>query len=274
VGVDPYSSGVIERVTLSLAGDVYGLLEISEFRHGLLSALREAIPAEWASLNEVGLADGQMFSIVEPALAERWHEAWAAYGLQNPLIERNARTRDGRPYRFSDVVSVEELHSLDLYRELYGPIGLEHQIAFTLPADSGQVLGVALSRRRRDFSDGERELLELVRPHLIQAYNNAVRHSRVLQALGDGVPPSFAAAPPPIEALRALGLTAREGEVLALAAAGRHDRQIAEILGISHRTAEKHLQRCYAKLGVRDRARAAKLVSTLAKSRPASGGAL
>ncbi len=263
---------MIERVALSLVGDVYGLLEISEFRRGLLSALREAIPAEWASLNEVGLADGQMFSIVEPALAERWHEAWAAYGLQNPLIERNARTHDGRPYRFSDVVSLEELHSLDLYRELYGPIGLEHQIAFTLPADSGQVLGVALSRRRRDFSDRERELLELVRPHLIQAYNNSVRHSRALQTLGDGAPP-LAAAPPPIEALRALGLTAREGEVLGLAAAGRPDRQIAEILGISHRTAEKHLQRCYAKLGLRDRAQAAELVSTLRESPPASGRA-
>jgi DNA-binding CsgD family transcriptional regulator len=247
----------IERAALSLAGDVYGLLEIEEFRGGLLSALREAIPSDWVSLNEVGLERKHMFSIVKPPLEERWHEAWAAYGLQNPLLERVARTRDGRPHRFSDVVSVEELHNLDLYRELYGPIGLEHQVAFSLPADSGEVLGVALSRRKRDFSDDERELLELVRPHLIQAYNNAVRHSRLSRTRSDGAP---ALASPPVEELRALGLTAREAEVLLLASAGLADRQIADTLEISSRTVGKHLQRCYAKLDVHDRSRAAAFV--------------
>lgn len=242
-----------------MVGDVYGLLEIAEFRHGLLGALREAIPADWASLNEVGLTDGSTFSIVVPELEERWHEAWAAYALQNPLLARIARTRDGRPYRFSDVVSVEELHALDLYRELYGPLGLEHQIAFTLPTDSGQVLGVVLSRKEEDFSDDERDLLELARPHMIQAYNNAVRHSRVLEALMNGAPSTA----PNIAKLHALGLTAREAEVLALASIGESDRLIAKRLAISHRTVEKHLQHCYAKLGVRDRRQATRLLCTL-----------
>lgn len=151
-----------------------------------------------------------------PELEERWHEASAAYALENPLLARIARTRDGRPYRFSDVVSEQELHALDLYRELYGPLGLEHQIAFTLSADSGQVLGVALNRRQRDLSEDGRDLLELVRPHLIQAYNNAVRHSRVLEALGDSAPSAL----PDIGKLRGLGLTAREAEVLSLASIG------------------------------------------------------
>ena len=44
--------------------------------------------------------------------------------------------------------------------------------------------------------------------------------------------------------------TAREAEVLALAWIGRLDRRIAERLAISCRAVEKHLQRCYAKLGV------------------------
>lgn len=209
-------------------------------------------------------------SIVEPPLEERWHAAWAAHGLQNPLVERFTQTLDGRPLRFSDVISPDELHALDLYRELYGPIGLEHQIAFTLPARSGLILGVALSRREHDFTETERRLLEIARPHLIQAYNNATRHSRALQARGGG---GARPAELPLHLLLALGLTIREAEVLRLATTGGSDREIGAILSISHRTVQKHLQRCYAKLGVRDRSQAAaSVLAAAAHGSPASAG--
>jgi len=245
----------VERAALRLVGDVYGLLEIAEFRSGLLDALREALPTDWVSLNEVGEQPEQTIAIVEPPLEQRWHAAWAQYGSQNPLVARIERTRDGRVFRFSDVVTPAELHALDLYRKLYAPIGLEHQIAFTLPSPSQTIIGVALSRRERDFSDLERDLLELARPHLIQAYNNAMRYSRLMRARLDS----------PLRVDRAhvdllgRGLTRREVQVVRLVANGCSDREIAAILEISHRTVQKHLQRCYAKLGVHDRAQAAAL---------------
>ena len=48
-------------------------------------------------------------------------------------------------------------------------------------------------------------------------------------------------------------LTAREREVLHWLAAGKTDRDIGAILGISPRTVHKHLQRIYEKLGVETR---------------------
>jgi DNA-binding CsgD family transcriptional regulator len=243
-----------ERAALSLAGDVYGLLEIDEYRSGLLRALREVVPCDWASLNEVGPDPGQMVSIVEPPLDDHWYAAWVLHGRQNPLVKHIEKTLDGRPLRFSDVSSPAELHATDLYRELYGPIGVEYQIAFTLPPASGMLLGVALSRREHDFTDAERELLEIARPHLIQAYNNATRHSRALEGHAGA---TQTGAEPRIAAAIAIGLTAREAEILHLVWLGRSDREIAGSLGISHRTVQKHLQRCYAKLHVRDRSQAA-----------------
>jgi DNA-binding CsgD family transcriptional regulator len=245
----------IERAALQLVGDVYGLLEIDEFRSGLLDALREAMPTDWVSLNEVGERPEETIAIVEPPLEQRWHEVWAQYGTQNPLVTRIERTRDGRVFRFSDVVSPAELHALDLYREVYGPIGLEHQIAFTLPSPSQTIIGVALSRRDRDFSDDERDLLELARPHLIQAYNNAMRYTRLQRARIDG---PLRVEPAHVELL-GRGLTRREAQVVRLLANGCSDREIAAALAISHRTVQKHLQRCYAKLGVHDREQAAAL---------------
>jgi DNA-binding CsgD family transcriptional regulator len=61
---------------------------------------------------------------------------------------------------------------------------------------------------------------------------------------------------PPSPAIAA-GLTAREGEVLRLLAEGLSDRQIAEVLSISERTAGNHVQHLMQKLDVDSRTAAA-----------------
>ncbi len=52
-------------------------------------------------------------------------------------------------------------------------------------------------------------------------------------------------------------LSARETEVLTLAASGLSYKEIATQLDISSRTARNHLAHIYAKLGIHDRAQAA-----------------
>jgi DNA-binding NarL/FixJ family response regulator len=54
--------------------------------------------------------------------------------------------------------------------------------------------------------------------------------------------------------LRALAVTGREAEVLALVAEGRSNREIAEQLYLSPRTVEKHVERLLAKSGLARRA--------------------
>jgi len=57
----------------------------------------------------------------------------------------------------------------------------------------------------------------------------------------------------------------REREVLAWLAAGKADREIAEILGRSVRTVHEHLEHLYAKLGVETRTAAVLRALTLAR---------
>jgi DNA-binding CsgD family transcriptional regulator len=54
-----------------------------------------------------------------------------------------------------------------------------------------------------------------------------------------------------------LGLTTREAEVLLWIARGKSNRDIGQILGMSPRTVNKHLEQVYVKLGVENRAAAA-----------------
>jgi len=56
--------------------------------------------------------------------------------------------------------------------------------------------------------------------------------------------------------IREFGLTAREAEVLTWITRGKSNNEISEILAISPRTVNKHLERVFVKLGVENRAAA------------------
>src|SRR5690606_29681537 len=64
-----------------------------------------------------------------------------------------------------------------------------------------------------------------------------------------------------VERVEGASLTPRESEVLFWLSKGKTNRDIADILGMSHRTVNKHLEHIFEKLGVETRAAAAALVS-------------
>jgi len=236
---------------LELIAETSELLELEDYRTGVLAALHRAVPADWIGLSDVGPDPQSIFEIVDPSPPPEMFSAFAELARENPLVRRYDETRDGRAYRFSDVVSSEQLHELEIYRRVYAVLGLEHQIAFTLESgEDRRILAIHLGRRRRDFSDRERDLLNAARPFLIQAYRNAIRYTGALKARTDPTPPS-------LDALTELGLTRRQAQALQLLASGTSEQEIAERLEISVRTAQKHLEHCYRRLGVKTRSEAA-----------------
>ena len=180
-GDETIADGVLE-----LVADTQGLLELDEFRVGLLDALQRVLPSEFVSLNDIGPAPEDLDVIVRPSLSEELVRLFGSLAHENPLIERYRQTGDGRAYRFSDVVSQDELRATAIYTELYGPLGVEHQIAFTLPAAPERLLGVALCRNERDYTDAERDLIDRARPFLIQGYRNAIAYTELVS----GSPPT------------------------------------------------------------------------------------
>ena len=76
---------------------------------------------------------------------------------------------------------------------------------------------------------------------------------RLAKDSGTGTPAEFSSQ---------LGLTTREGEVLSWLSKGKTNRDIAQILGLSPRTVDKHLEQIYAKLGVENRTAAAAIATS------------
>lgn len=181
------------RALLELVGESNAHRSLRGFREGILPALRRLVPCEFASYNEV--EPERAFVLMDPpdqlAIFDDPGTLLARTSVSHPLISRYARTRDGRAYKLSDFVTSEQLHRLPVYEEIYSRLGVEHQIAVTLPSQPTVVIGLALSRDgRRDFGERDRTVLDLARPALVQAYRNVAAYARLhatLRALSRGL---------------------------------------------------------------------------------------
>ena len=69
--------------------------------------------------------------------------------------------------------------------------------------------------------------------------------------------PNYPPRPTSSSLQQTLSLTSRESEVLLWISRGKANREIGEILAISPRTVNKHLEQIFVKLGVENRASAA-----------------
>ena len=70
--------------------------------------------------------------------------------------------------KISDFMSRDNWERTDLYNHIFRPLTFHHQLAFITLGELPQ-LGIALNRSRRDFSEEERTVLDLLKPHLSQA---------------------------------------------------------------------------------------------------------
>ena len=175
---------------LEFVGEAYSFDGLVEFRTGLLEVLARAIPSDWVAFNEVDPDPERTFVLVAPSLSDELLQTFARLAHENPILAEVRRTGDGRPRRFSDLIDQATLHRLALYREFYRVVGVEHQVAFTLPARPPLVLGIAMCRGAEDYSAQEIDFLAHARPHLIQAYRNAELSSAraaALSALEGGI---------------------------------------------------------------------------------------
>lgn len=243
MGGTELSSDVLLKA-LAFVQVVQAAPNLDEYRSRVLG-LRELIPCSAIGYNEVDRETGETHSVLEPpeAAFDGIDEAFGRYAHQHPVVRLHREQGDqSGPYALSDFLSEEELHALDLYRAVYARMGAEDQLSFVLPSPPEVTVGIALNRPTRGFTAAERELVTLIRPHLVQAFRD-VR----LREESDPLSPSR---------LRGLGLSAREAEVMRLLVEGLSASALAEQLSISPHTARHHIASIYSKLRVSSRAAA------------------
>lgn len=169
----------------------------------------------------------------EDADSTHWEHYWDCAPCSYP--DRSADLRS--VLTIADFYSARQWHATGMYTDYYHPLGIEHELTLCMPAGTpgthgpGRTLRLFLFRGPgRDFSERDRAVLTLLRPHLHQAYLEAERLRH----------------PAP-------RLTPRQWQLLRLLAAGHTNVQIARRLGVSEGTVRKHLENAYRRLHVTNR---------------------
>ena len=147
-----------------------------EFSRVVVKELAKLVPADQVVLNEVDLESGEVKLYPEPesfVVPPEIQPLLVELSDQHPLIAYYTTTGDGSAKKISDFITQEEFHAGSLYQLFYLPLGVEYQMSLTLPATLPNVVAIIFASSHTDFTERDRAVLNLVRPHLVQAWFNA-----------------------------------------------------------------------------------------------------
>jgi DNA-binding CsgD family transcriptional regulator len=159
--------------------------------------------------------------------------------LRNDFIPCSYSARSGdlvSVTKWSDFYSQAQVRTAPLWVEYLAEADIRYGMHVPLPSPPGRTRCVWFARTHLDFSERDRLVLAVLRPHLTDVFLDAERRRR-------GIP----------------SLSPREQEVLQLAAQGYSNADIAQILFISVGTVAKHMEHIFDRTGVRTRSAAAAL---------------
>lgn len=173
----------------------------------------------------------------------------AYYQFHDPITHRLRQCRE--PTRVTQVLAQRELVKTEFFNDFLWRDGLYWGVNLYACVDGESTADMRIWRGRRgeNFDDADLALLKMITP----AYGAALRRCRQ-QALFEC--PAQGIGPDAIDDK----LTAREAEIVRLAASGLPDKEIARRLQISFTTVRTHLEHAFRKLDVANRVQLAALV--------------
>jgi DNA-binding CsgD family transcriptional regulator len=213
-----------EGLPLSLLSDLAGLIRCDEASFFLLDSGARA----GSTLQKVPAEDS----------GDDDEAFWAHYWDSRPCSYPDRSGDLRRVTKVSDFHSTRQWHSSGMYSDYFRPFGIEHELMMCLSAGPGAAGGPGPGRSVRlilfrgpgpDFSERDRGLLTLLRPHLNEAYRTAELRRSTAQ------------------------LTPRQRELLSLVAEGYTNAQVGRRLGVSEGTVRRHLENIYTRLQVSSR---------------------
>jgi DNA-binding CsgD family transcriptional regulator len=169
--------------------ELHSFQDLSALRLWLLEdAFPRLVPSDWYSYNEVDLlSPKKTFALLRPE-AESFSALFprfAALAHQHPVITRQMNRQDLSVHKISDFLSRESYHQLELYTDVYRPLGVEYQISAALETRRSQITAFALSRHSRDYSERDRAVLEHFRGQLLVALRNLRAADQARQTITD-----------------------------------------------------------------------------------------
>jgi DNA-binding CsgD family transcriptional regulator len=189
---------------------IYTLSDVDTFGVDSLSIVHQLVPCYFPVFQTTNLRTNAVDMTLlpddryPPQIRQLVREVLPHHLHEHPIVQNLSITETG-VYKISDFLSPEELHQREgLYQQFLKPLQIEEQMQFFLPVDpSGRWLsrvqsdpnqadlnqadmiqaGFILSHGSRSFTERDRLMLQLIRPHLSLAYRNVQRYQQLQQDL-------------------------------------------------------------------------------------------
>ncbi len=201
------------QTLLNCIGDLYRTSTLEQFPLQILDNVKQIVGSD---ISYCVTFQDQAIEIIAPDMKQAFAHAnfTPAYFQQHPVLNHHLRTNDWSAFKCSDFLTAQEYHQCDaLYEYVYAQAAIEDFFVFSIPDAAATPnprswslqsvicepdslarvqqlsqqqqslgnLGILLNRHQRDFTEHDRTLLNLIRPHIHYAYRN-LQHWANLQA--------------------------------------------------------------------------------------------
>ncbi len=226
--------------------------DLTRFRREFPAIILKLIPCDYSCATEFQIdltSPRQLLTdyvesheCITPHLEQRMGEGL----LEHPFTEYFVQGGGQTALKISDFLTQTQFRRSRIYdtQQLWG---FNYSMAVAIGAGPGRKGGLAVNDSKKDFTERDRLVLNLLQRHFDQAHQNA-KFASARQA---------AAAKP----LAAYNLTPRETEIAHWVVRGKTNPEIAIILPCGVRTVEKHMEKILEKLGVENRVAAAVIIA-------------
>ncbi|WP_295617326.1 helix-turn-helix transcriptional regulator [Chamaesiphon sp. GL140_3_metabinner_50] len=174
---------------------LYTLQNLDTFGVNALTIVDRLVPGDLPEFHLTNLRTRQISSSFLPdflGFTPAMEKVMQQHFGEHPIAQQMPLTLDG-VHKISDFITRQKLHSLEgLYQQFLRLLDTEDQMVFFLPNINAVnslepiqidpiLVGFSMHRQWGKFTERDRLVLSLLRPHLSQAYNNAQQYHQLQQ---------------------------------------------------------------------------------------------
>lgn len=169
------------EAVLDCIGRLYECDSFDRFPRLVLTEILKLVSADSSTFNYVAPTIPKVVTVATPAIPD--HEArtvrFAKLLPQHTVLRNYLATGNPGAFKFSDFQSEREYHRLPLYQEFYRELSYEDQLTFMLFPPGSEIIGISLARTRRNFTERDRRILNLLQARVARAYRHVERLDRL-----------------------------------------------------------------------------------------------
>lgn len=166
--------------------ELYAHSDLNESPGRFMKVARRVVPGDFAAYEELNQTLGRTIGANDPPEARPAPDVLEVFAQlaakgEHPIIGHWMRHPSSahRAVSISQLKSRADYHNSAIYHDVYKDAEAEDQLGLQLACDGPAMVAMAITRSRRGFSDRDHLVLEMLQPHLAQAYTNAAAVSRL-----------------------------------------------------------------------------------------------